>query len=170
MQTHPIMQPHVEIIPFPLEWASGRMSSATMKIMAPAANANPMGRIVDATETASAPEEFVIRFSFNIMSFSYLALQKSAPPSLKVDHTRNSFRVKIHLHEAEETPPNLLGSFEFLEKEFCEIKEEKKFRKLPIPMARFLAASKVAFCVDPIAPKLTPTARPSENIFNFIIS
>jgi hypothetical protein len=49
------MQPHVEIIPFPLEWASGRMSSATMKIMAPAANASPIGRIVDATETARAP-------------------------------------------------------------------------------------------------------------------
>lgn len=32
----------------------------------------------------------------------------------------------------------------------------------PIPIARFLAASKVAFDVDPIAPKLTPTASPSE--------
>lgn len=31
----------------------------------------------------------------------------------------------------------------------------------PIPIARFRAASKVAFDVDPIAPKLTPTARPS---------
>lgn len=49
------MQPHVASIPLPLEWASGMMSSATMKIMAPAANARPMGRIVEATETARAP-------------------------------------------------------------------------------------------------------------------
>lgn len=52
----PIMQPHVLIIPFPLECASGKISSATMKIIAPAANANPIGKIVVAIETASAPE------------------------------------------------------------------------------------------------------------------
>lgn len=52
---NPIMQPHVDIIPLPLEWASGKMSSATMKIMAPAANANPIGKIVVAIETARAP-------------------------------------------------------------------------------------------------------------------
>lgn len=49
------MQPQVEIIPLPLEWASGRMSSATMNIMAPAAKAKPIGRIVVAIETARAP-------------------------------------------------------------------------------------------------------------------
>lgn len=49
------MQPHVEIIPLPLECASGKMSSATMKIIAPAAKASPIGRIVVAIETARAP-------------------------------------------------------------------------------------------------------------------
>jgi hypothetical protein len=51
----PIMQPHVDIIPFPLECASGRISSATIKIIAPAANANPNGKILVAIETARAP-------------------------------------------------------------------------------------------------------------------
>lgn len=53
----PIIHPQVESKPLPLECASGRMSSATMKIIAPAANANPNGKIVWATETARAPEE-----------------------------------------------------------------------------------------------------------------
>jgi hypothetical protein len=57
MTMKPIMQPQVEIIPFPLECASGRISSATMNIMAPAAKAKPIGRIVDATDTARAPED-----------------------------------------------------------------------------------------------------------------
>jgi hypothetical protein len=34
-------------------------------------------------------------------------------------------------------------------------------------MARFRAASKVALEVEPIAPKLTPTAKPSVILLNF---
>lgn len=52
---NPNMQPQVEIIPFPLECASGKISSATMKIIAPAAKAKPIGRIVVAIDTARAP-------------------------------------------------------------------------------------------------------------------
>lgn len=59
MTINPIMQPQVEIMPLPLEWASGMMSSATMKIIAPAANANANGKIVVATETARAPKRVV---------------------------------------------------------------------------------------------------------------
>lgn len=55
MTINPTMQPQVASIPFPLEWASGRMSSATINIMAPAANDNAAGKIVEATDTASAP-------------------------------------------------------------------------------------------------------------------
>lgn len=50
------------------------------------------------------------------------------------------------------------------------IESVENHEKLPIPIARFRAASKVAFCVDPIAPKLTPTARPSGKKFLLLIS
>lgn len=79
MTMKPIMQPHVEIIPLPLECASGMMSSATMKIMAPAANAKPIGKIVVATDTARAPACRRGNEKDYAMSFAFLLIQSNQP-------------------------------------------------------------------------------------------
>lgn len=55
MTMNPMIHPQVLIIPLPEECASGRMSSATIKIIAPAANASANGKIVVAMDTARAP-------------------------------------------------------------------------------------------------------------------
>lgn len=52
---NPIIHPQVLIMPLPDECASGRISSATINIIAPAANAKAKGRIIVATDTAMAP-------------------------------------------------------------------------------------------------------------------
>lgn len=123
----PMIQPHVEIIPLPLECASGIMSSATMKIIAPAANAKPIGKIVVATDTARAPAALETQMSTKVINLfglchshnhsnqkTHRERRKWVPPFHWAAHTRSSWRAKSHSRGAGGKPPNLRGNSECL--------------------------------------------------------